>query len=319
MTTLLASGLTQFGQNFVDGFINGSAYGVLGLSFGLIVAVTTRFHFAWAICYAAAGFFAAWLQNHEAMPAWAACIVGLAIAVIAADSIELFIYKPLARRSGSHAVLAVFVAGFGLTIFGENLIRLTVPATTGIASENLSWLPAFQSYDVGGVSFTALDIGWCSILWFAGILTWVILRFTPLGRQINAVRVNPDMAEAVGINSARVYLIVFALGTVLAGIAAQLVAMRNAATPDMGEQPLFYAFVVAFLAGLGRSPLWILFVGTLLGLIESLSGQVVAVSWAPAVVFGILLAALVVRAVRAWRPTLFQLPPQLKLPPLKAR
>src|SRR5438270_10001273 len=126
-----SSGITQFFQYLVNGFINGSGYGILGLSFGLIVAVTTRFHFAWAICYALAGFFAAWLQVHEALPAWGSCLVGLAIAVLASAAIELSIYRPLAVRSGSHAVLAVFVVGFGLTIFGENLIHLAIPTSTG--------------------------------------------------------------------------------------------------------------------------------------------------------------------------------------------
>src|SRR5439155_23582745 len=122
----------------VDGLITGSGYGILGLSFGLIVAVTTRFHFAWAICYAAAGFLAAWLQVHEGLPAWSACVVGLSIAVLVSMLVELIVYRPLALRSGSHAVLAVFVAGFGLTIFGENLVHLAFPTSSGIASENLT-------------------------------------------------------------------------------------------------------------------------------------------------------------------------------------
>jgi branched-chain amino acid transport system permease protein len=126
------------------------------------------------------------------------------------------------------------------------------------------------------------------------------------------------MAEAVGINTGRTYVIVFAIGTILAGLAAQLVAMKFAATPEMGQTPLFYAFVVAFLAGLGKSPLWIMLVGTFLGVIESVSAEVVSVSWAPAVVFGILLVALIFKAANAWRPTLFRLPDR-KWPLVRAR
>jgi branched-chain amino acid transport system permease protein len=315
---LLASGFTIFLQYFIDGLIKGTGYGILGLSFGLIVAVTTRFHFAWAICYAAAGFLAAWLQVHEGMSAWSACVVGLSVAAIVSVLVEFLIYRPLAVRSGSHAVLAVFVVGFGLTIFGENLIHLVLPTSSGIASESLTWIP-FDFYSVGGVDFTAQDIAWVSILWFAAVVTWGLLRYTPLGRQINAVRVNPEMAEAVGIRKERTYLIVFALGAILAGLHSELFAMKFAATPEMGEQPLFYAFVVAFLAGLGKPPLWVMLVGTLLGVVESVSAEVVSVSWGQAVVFGILLVALVIRAVRVWRPRLFAMPNlALRFPPVRS-
>ena len=88
----------------------------------------------------------------------------------------------------------------------------------------------------------------------------------------------------------------------------------------MGEQPLFYAFVVAFLAGLGKPPLWIMLVGTFLGVVESVSAEVVSVSWGQAVVFGILLVALIVKAARAWRPRLFAVPSlELRLPPVRAK
>ena len=114
------------------------------------------------------------------------------------------------------------------------------------------------------------------------------------------------MAQAVGIRPEWTYVIVFVLGSVLAGVVAVLYAMKNAATPDMGLDPVFYAFVVAFLAGLGRSPLWIMVVGTALGVLEGISADVVSTAWQPVVVFGILLVLLVLRAAAAWRPTTFR-------------
>lgn len=83
--------------------------------------------------------------------------------------------------------------------------------------------------------------------------------------------------------------------------------MDNAASADMGSGPVFYAFVVAFLAGLGRSPLWIMLVGTAVGVAEGLSAKLFATQWQCVVVFAILLLVLIAKAAHAWRPTLFRL------------
>jgi branched-subunit amino acid ABC-type transport system permease component len=143
-------------------------------------------------------------------------------------------------------------------------------------------------------------------VWALGIATWALLRFTPLGRRIRAVQVNEEMSEAVGINPGRTYIVVFAIASLLGGWAAVLTAMKYAGTPSMGLTPVFYAFVVAFAAGLGRSPLRIMVVGTLLGVVEGASAQVLNVNWQQVVVFAILLGYLVVKAAHAWRPRMFR-------------
>jgi len=62
------------------------------------------------------------------------------------------------------------------------------------------------------------------------------------------------MAQARGVDVRRVFLLVFAVGSLIGGIAALFNGMRFAAQPDMGNTPVFYAFVVAFVAGVERSP-----------------------------------------------------------------
>jgi len=50
-------------QAVVNGVINGSAYGLLAVGFALILSVTGRFHFAYALTYALAAFLAAVLER----------------------------------------------------------------------------------------------------------------------------------------------------------------------------------------------------------------------------------------------------------------
>ena len=309
---MIVASISGFIQYLVDGVINGSAYGLVGLSFGLVVAVTGRFHFAWATSYAIAGFFAAYIANHTGLPVVPAVIIALIGAAVFNCLCEATIYRPVEKRAGAQALLAIFVASFGLTIAVPNIITWIV-GTNSAGGESLNWIHAHPLH-VGKVTFTVLDIAQVITLWICGVATWAVLKYSPLGRRIRAVQVNPAMAEAVGIDAGNTFLIVFVISAVLGGVAALFTSMQFTGTVDMGLTPVFYAFVVAFAAGLGRSPLRVMAVGTAIGVVEGASAQVLNVQWQQVVVFGILLIYLVFKAVRAWRPSLFQFRGPLRLP-----
>lgn len=303
---LILASATSIGQYAVDGFVNGSSYAILGLSFGLVIAVCGRFHFAWAAAYALAGFLAAYLNSHNGLAPVPAVLIGLAAATVFNILVELLVYRPVVKRAGTQHLLAVFVASFGLFIAIPNLISWRVgPTATG--GETLTWIST-RTIHAGKITFLVLDIVSVIVLWALGIGTWALLRYTPLGRRIRAVQVNPQMSEAVGINSGRTYLAVFTISALLAGVAAMIFSMRYTATPDMGTTPVFYAFVVAFAAGLGRSPIRIMVIGSLIGIVEGISAQWLSVSWQQIVVFAILLIYLVFKAANTWRPDLVRLP-----------
>jgi branched-chain amino acid transport system permease protein len=291
----------------VDGLINGSGYGLIGLSFGLIVAVTGRFHFAWATSYGIVGFFSAYIANTTGIPIVPAILIGLIFGAVFNVLAETLVYRPVEKRAASNALLAIFVASFGLTIAVPNLITWLV-GSADAGGENITWI-SNSAHTIGGVTFTTLDVVYVATAWACGIATWALLKYSALGRRIRAVQVNPGMAEAVGINSGGVYLIVYVISALLGGVAAIFATMRFTATPDMGLTPVFYAFVVAFAAGLGRSPIRIMIVGTAIGIVEGASAQVLNVQWQQVVVFAILLIYLIFKAARTWRPGLFQLRP----------
>jgi|SRR5581483_9837582 branched-chain amino acid transport system permease protein len=309
---VVVASISGFIQYVVDGFINGSAYGLVGLSFGLIVAVTGRFHFAWATAYALAGFFAAYIANHTGLPVVPSIIVALIGAAVFNCLCEVAVYRPVQSRAGAQALLAIFVASFGLTIAVPNIITWIV-GNNSAGGETLTWIHSHPLH-VGKVTFTVLDVVQVATLWACGVATWALLRFSALGRRIRAVQVNPGMAEAVGIDSGNTYLIVFVISAVLGGVAALFTSMQFTGTVSMGLTPVFYAFVVAFAAGLGRSPLRVMAVGAAIGIVEGASAQVLNVQWQQVVVFGILLIYLVFKAARVWRPSLFQFRSPLRLP-----
>lgn len=284
----------QVAQAIVSGIITGASYGLLGAALALILSVTSRFHFAIGSTYMVTAYIAAVGVGIWGLPLIPAALVGLAVATVFALLIEGVIYRPLADRAGDGGLLPVFVASLGIVIITENLVRLVWGSNT----RNLGGFPQ-HTYNIGNVTFTLLDVTLVVVtLVLLGALSLALSR-TILGEQIRAVRGNPLMAQAVGVSVRRIFYVVFAIGTLIAGVAALFDGMKFAVNPNMGNEPIFYAFVVAFVAGSQRTPIVVGLVGIAIGLAESISTIWVSDNVSALTVFGLLFVILAVRSVPA--------------------
>jgi branched-chain amino acid transport system permease protein len=81
----------HFLQLVVAGVITGSEYAVLGVGFGLILGVTGRFHFAFAITYTLAAYVATSITNHIDHTNTARAIVAIAAGLAAAVAVGVLI------------------------------------------------------------------------------------------------------------------------------------------------------------------------------------------------------------------------------------
>ena len=80
---------------------------------------------------------------------------------------------------------------------------------------------------------------------------YFLLYHTSLGLAVRAGIEDPLMVGLLGINVRRMFLIVFAIGAMAAGIAGVIYAPLTAVIPDMGTPFLVEAFVVVVIGGLG--------------------------------------------------------------------
>ncbi len=276
-----------FLQLLVTGVSSGSQYALLGVSFGIIYSTTRIFHIANTVVYTFAAYGAALVVQHLGFPLVPALVVGLLVAVATGVLIELGVYRPMRARGGT--LLTVFLASLGLTIAAQNAIQLVVGAAT-------LPLPGFplHTISIGSITFTTLDVTQVVVaaLLIAGLIVW--LQRSRYGHAISAVRSNKEVAEAIGISVKRVYVLVFALGSVFAGVAALLFTMGTVASPDMGTQPILYSFIAVFLGGVD-SILGAALGGLIVGLAASLTSLFVSGDFSPVVVFAVLYLVLLVR------------------------
>jgi branched-subunit amino acid ABC-type transport system permease component len=102
--------LQQIEQLAIAGAINGSFYGLLGVGFGLILGVTGRFHYAFALIFTFAAYVTSVMESAAGLPVVLAVIVGLLAAAVLGVAIERLIYRPLALFSGPLSLLTVFIS-----------------------------------------------------------------------------------------------------------------------------------------------------------------------------------------------------------------
>lgn len=119
----------------------------------------------------------------------------------------------------------------------------------------------------------------------------LFLSRTFFGRAVLAVAQDALALRLMGVNTFRVKEFAFALSIATAGVAGAFLVVIQPVQPAIGREFIGLVFAVCVLGGMGsiRGTLVGAFV---LGLAESFTSTFAGPSWAPAVSFGLLLAAL---------------------------
>ena len=125
--------------------------------------------------------------------------------------------------------------------------------------------------------------------------TWFVLTKTRIGLVMRATQYDRETAQNFGIPVDRVYAGVFALGAVLAAVAAGLVVPISQAHYLMGLDPLLLSFIVVIIGGLGSLR------GTVLAaVLIGVSDGVISVFFSPTLAK--MIATLAVAMVLVFRP-----------------
>lgn len=137
--------------------------------------------------------------------------------------------------------------GFGLTLVFHTLaIRLWTADERAVTTDYAGAVVKIGLFAVPLVRLASLVLAF-------GILTalHVFLAKTRWGRAIRATAEDWEAAALMGIPVGRAYLLAFALGTALAGVAGGLVSVSYSISPSIGMEWTLKALIVVVLAGLG--------------------------------------------------------------------
>lgn len=125
-------------------------------------------------------------------------------------------------------------------------------------------------------------------------LLWFFIKKTKTGKSTSAVAQNRDAAILVGIRPERVYLITAGISAALASVAGVFIAPILEAVPTMWVFPLFKAFAVVIIGGLGSIEGAII-AGMLLGYSETTVSVLISANYPDMVYLVAIILVLVLR------------------------
>ncbi len=123
---------------------------------------------------------------------------------------------------------------------------------------------------------------------------YLLIGKTKLGMMIRAGASNREMAQVLGIDTRRVFAVVFSIGVALAAFSGMIGAPVSSVYPGMGDQILIISFVVVVIGGIGSVKG--AFVGAMLIGLSDTFGQVLLPDFASVVVYAVMAMVLL------WRP-----------------
>src|SRR5690606_18265087 len=193
----------------------------------------------------------------------AALVGGILAAGLAGALMELAIIRHLYRRNHLDQVLATF----GLILFANELVSMIFGRTPVFFSA-----PSYFNTSIEilpGIVYPAYRLFIILVgLAIAGLLYLLIAR-TRLGMLVRAGSTHRELVGALGVNISRLFLILFAFGAMLAGLAGAMAGPLISVQTGMGESQLILSFVVIVIGGIGS--LRGAFVGALIvGVVDTL-------------------------------------------------
>ena len=170
-------------------------------------------------------------------------VAALVVALVGA-AIEPALLRPLYARAEEYQLLMTF----GLLLILEDVTKLVWGPTPLSASTLWS---AFGTLTILGSDYPTYNLLVIAIGLMTAALLWAFVYRTRFGVMLRATSQNRRMAQALGINVQSVYVLAFAIGCLMAGLAGAVIVPIQGAVLGMGVDALVLAFVVVVIGGLG--------------------------------------------------------------------
>jgi branched-chain amino acid transport system permease protein len=254
-------------QNAVFGVLIGGLYGLGAVGLSVVFGVLRMLNVSHGELIMLGGYVTFWLFSLWGLdPFVSILIVGPVLFIVGAVFYRLM-FSPLTQFAEDQKIKNSILIGFGLGLALQTLAILLWEADDRAVTPSY----AGQVLPLGGVvvPLSRLAALILAFLVLGGL--HLFLTRTRAGTAIRATAQDETGAMLVGIPIARVFLIAFALGSALAGVAGSLVTVSDAINPTIGLHWTLKALIVVVLGGMGN--IFGTFVaGLFLGVAESMSG-----------------------------------------------
>jgi branched-chain amino acid transport system permease protein len=272
--------MQEFVQQLINGLSLGAIYALIAVGYTMVYGVLQLINFAHgdvfmvgAVLVVVVARALGFVGDDHVTRSWLAFLLCAACAVTACGLlgflVERFAYRPLRNRPRINSLITAIGVSLLLEYGGQH------PSVFGPTPRPfpVDMLPALAGnlFGVGGVVVTRIDAMIIAVMVVLMLgLSYVVLR-TRTGLGLRAVSHRFETAALMGVNIDRIISFTFVLGSVLAGTAGILYAVKYPKVePLMGLLPGIKAFVAAVFGGIGNITGAVVG-GLILGLVEVLA------------------------------------------------
>jgi branched-chain amino acid transport system permease protein len=291
-----------------NGIVLGSLYSLIALGYTMVYGILKLLNFAHGDVYMVGAFLGyGVLTAFGGAASLGIPLVPLILLMFAAAmggsgvlgvAVERFAYRPLRNAPR----IAPLISALGVSFFLQNSAQLMTGGFQytyngfELGGKNGNIGPLFNPvFSVAGNPVTVVQVlvvGTAVVLMAALIL---VVTYTRFGKAMRATAFDQEAASMMGIDTDRVISSTFFIASVLAGAAGVMYGLYIGTTYFfMGFLAGLKAFTAAVVGGIG-SIVGAMVGGVLIGLVESFAIGYVGGQWSDIVVFGILIAFMLLR------------------------
>ncbi len=229
----------------IDGIAFGMVLFVISVGLSVTMGLMRFANLAHGAFAAIGGAVAVTLMTEYDVPFLAALAIAFGASAALGLVLEPILYAPLYGGDELDQVLMtiglIFVVIASLNfVFGSTALPMKVP----------DWLSG--AFDIGIRTVPAYRVFLIAAGGALMLLLWITLDRTEFGARIRAAVENPSMAQAVGIDTRRLFALTFTLGCGLAGLGGALGAQMLPIDPVYPFRYLATFLIVVSIAGFGN-------------------------------------------------------------------
>jgi len=164
-----------------------------------------------------------------------------------AVAIETALFRPIYERDEVYQL----VLTFALLLVFSDLIQLIWGTQSKYLQGVYSTVNGIVVMERVGITYPTYNLLIIAVGAVVVVGLFAFFDRTKTGRIIRATAIDREMATAIGVDTDRMFTLVFALGVFFAGFAGAIALPPSNANLAMGSEPLVLSFVVIVIGGLG--------------------------------------------------------------------
>jgi branched-chain amino acid transport system permease protein len=272
-------------SQLMTGIALGAVYALLALGLSLIFGMLTIVNFAHGAFFMVGAFLGVYFLGVTGSFWFSLLLTPLAVGALGMV-VEKVLVRPLYGRGIDYPLLLTFGLSYVMVeamrvLFGIEGVPTSTPAALrGAVNLGFGFFPLYRLFLIGATAAVVLGL-------------WLLIEKTRYGLIIRAGSRDPEIVKVLGVDVARVWLLVFGVGTAIAGLSGVLAAPTRAVNPEMGINVLAEAFVVTVVGGMGSLPGAVL-AGLLVGVVFSIT-SLFAPAYAELSIFVLMALVLLIR------------------------